>query len=103
MKHPQDHLDFAVVTHSHDNLCPAGFLARLRSEMRLRDTLVGAPLEIPSELVKQIMALRAEESGAARGGGGAEVEARLSLGTSRCAGKGGAQVLRMCAVRSFGR
>ncbi|GIL48985.1 hypothetical protein Vafri_5482 [Volvox africanus] len=58
------------------------FLTRLRSEMRLRDTLVGPPLELPSELAKQVMALRAEESAHPGPGGGEEAEPRLNLGSS---------------------
>ncbi|GIM08138.1 hypothetical protein Vretimale_12173, partial [Volvox reticuliferus] len=57
------------------------FLTRLRSEMRLRDALIGAPLELPSELAKQILALRAEESAQGAAGGDGE-EPRLNLGSS---------------------
>ncbi|GLI71786.1 hypothetical protein VaNZ11_017131 [Volvox africanus] len=63
------------------------FLTRLRSEMRLRDTLVGAPLELPSELAKQVLALRAEESALPGSGGGEESEPRLNLGSSSAMAK----------------
>ncbi|EFJ45735.1 hypothetical protein VOLCADRAFT_105823 [Volvox carteri f. nagariensis] len=71
-----------------NNLDFFGFLSRLRSEMRLRDSLVGAPLELSPNLAKQVLAARAEDgaaAGAGGGGAGGEGEPRLSLGSTSSA------------------